>query len=753
MKKKSIISLLICCLTLGFATTSCEDMLSSDSERHSYEVAQDTLYSYWGILKSMQNVAERYVILGECRGELVGQTSYISDSIKAIVDFDMANAKDGSNRYLKASDYYHVINSCNAYMAMCDTARVTGTLQPYMMKEYAQVEAIRAWTYLQLVQVYKKVPFYTEPLTTTDKIDAFMSNPNKVMADADNLVTLLAPGLEKALQVENLYGFPQYEKYGFTTTVCHATKWFIPVNLILGDLYLLKGDQQSCRKAAECYYNYLGNTQGTGKITAGGTLPNGYNYIGLKGEGQDKPLYFAFGGGIPWTETGEVSRAREAITTIPSSTNKLWGTVLRGVNEVFGFASEISVRTGEEDSVQTASVVLTPQYDKKQLTASQAYFDLCEAQNYELYIGAATNDLSDYTLTVDPLVGDARQYWVCDLRQTYSNGVSNTEKFITKQNPNGGFTTTYPMIYRKSMIWLRYAEALNRAGYPSFAFAILKNGLCNNDTWYPNTSLVNPEYAVHDTAYFYNEIRDDNGVADTINFPVYDETIEGGSPYRTKAELIAALVEQGIADDEASVDNANISWDAISLENYPDENNCKAILNYLDLREVKEAPSFLNFSFSTFNGAIGSQSILYRTSLTSRGYSQKGYAVDGDDNATVGIHSRGCGILKYDERNSTYNYVDKVAEKAAEYGYPNLTKEQIYSGDYDDVVMNAVEDLIVDEEALELAFEGTRFFDLMRVAHRRNSPKYLADRLAKRNPVLGTKLLNEDNWYFPLPVE
>ena len=31
----------------GMMTTSCEDMLTPDSERHAYEVAKDTLYSYW----------------------------------------------------------------------------------------------------------------------------------------------------------------------------------------------------------------------------------------------------------------------------------------------------------------------------------------------------------------------------------------------------------------------------------------------------------------------------------------------------------------------------------------------------------------------------------------------------------------------------------------------------------------------------------------------------------------------------------
>ena len=758
MKLKSIILSLVAGSTLGMSLTSCQDMLSPDSERHSYEIAGDTLYSYWGILRSLQNVAERYVVLGECRGDLVDGTSYVSDSIKAILDFDMDKAKDGSCRYLQASDYYHVINSCNAYLAQADTVLVTGTNQPYMLKEYAQVEAIRAWVYLQLIQVYGEVPFYTEPLLTTDNINNFINDPNHQKANADNLADLLEPFLTRALAIETQYGFPSYEKYGYTTEVCHSTKAMIPLNIILGDLYLTKGDEASCAKACQYYYNYIGNTRGDGHITAGGALPAGYNYKGYKGEGMDLPDYSTNQSGTPWTERGAQSRTQEAITAIPSSTNKLWGTVLRGVNELFGYDSEISVHTGQNDSVTSASIYLTPQYDKKQLRASSGYFNLCKAQKYEVLIGAQSQKPAEMDLVVDPEVGDARQFWVKDVSQTYSNGMRNTEKFITKQNPNGQFTTVYPMIYRKSQVWLRFAEALNGAGYPSYAFAILKNGLCKNDAWYPRWDEENGiiDFAVKDSSYFVTytaQVTDEEGNIKTVNKVFPDVESVTASPYRTREQVMAAIAELSLSEEE----QASISplWFPISYENYPDD-NCSAMLYYLDAREVKRSASFLNFDKNVFEGNYTNYPVNTRTSLIQRGVNgtNEPYS-ESDDNATVGIHTRGCGIVPPSQmKNSVYDYVKIIQECAAKEGL-QLTKKDIYSGEYDNKVRQYIEDLIVDEEAMELAFEGTRFFDLMRVAHRRNDASYLAKRVSMRggesDAALYSKLLNTKNWYFPLP--
>ena len=64
-----------------------------------------------------------------------------------------------------------------------------------------------------------------------------------------------------------------------------------------------------------------------------------------------------------------------------------------------------------------------------------------------------------------------------------------------------------------------------------------------------------------------------------------------------------------------------------------------------------------------------------------------------------------------------------------------------------------IEDMIMDERALELAFEGKRWSDLVRVADRRGDPSYLADKVAAKfegSPEYNTIhsiLMNPDSWY------
>ena len=90
----------------------------------------------------------------------------------------------------------------------------------------------------------------------------------------------------------------------------------------------------------------------------------------------------------------------------------------------------------------------------------------------------------------------------------------------------------------------------------------------------------------------------------------------------------------------------------------------------------------------------------------------------------------------------------KILELEAKFGIQNgLTLQDS---------INAMEDLLCDEYAKELAFEGIRFYDLQRMARHKNEAglyggnfgsRWFADKLKGNNPA--KSLLEPKNWYLP----
>ncbi len=686
MKKTSIIGMLSLALLAGVSTTSCEDMLEVESGDKLYTNANDTLYSYLGIVRCMQDVAERQVILGEIRGDLLGATEYTTDTLFAISNFD--NPQDGSCSMLQISDYYNIINNCNFYIANADTAAIKANVQ-YMMPEYAQVQSIRAWAYLQLVKNYGEVPFITEPVHSLDVIKNFDYKGNLV--DKNTLVDrIVAEGLDKYVDTR----YPNYDKYGTGAVDISARLLFIPVRLVLGDLYLLRGNGEGdYRKAAKYYYDYL-------KTTAS-TVRQNYAIASPSRVGDGDNNYQVIGQGLlDFTKTYSYGANNEVISVIPSSANKGFGTMLTRVADIMGYNPKSSQdsevesdeETGDESVSTSGSITVTPTYER-QYSPTAAYVALGFEQTYVNYERSGSGD----PVRIDFLCGDVRSSVY-----TTANNLSyeGTPFILTKKAAAGNvFNYTIP-IYRVTLVWLRLAEAINRAGYPEFAFAILKDGLSG----YNLPKVV--------TQINRNLVVDENGE------PVLDD--DGKKVY---------------VEDTLRVIQTNPEG---------------ALYYVTDTLRLQSFNKFLDFTDDVWN-------------------------------QNYGIHARGCGFMaqvgsgsfstwdtQYPSTNIT-GYRDSTA-----YDYDRLIALQLADVEtptFADTI-NAIENVIVDELALETAFEGNRFTDLVRIAEHKNESgqngtEWLANKIARRgglpgsidntvkveerDEVLYSKLLDKNLWYFAKP--
>ena len=266
MITKNITKYLIACSLFcgGVAVTSCSDMLETDSNRQVFDPAldqkTDSVFYAYGIMQALQQLADQYYFQNELRGDLVRPTEKATTHLRDLASFT-ANA---TNKYDSVYLYYKVINNCNYYLAHRDTTLATGS-QNVVCNEYAAVASFRAWTYLQLARQYGAVPYITDPVTTIGQINA-----NTTMTGYETILASEAQMLEtlKARYSDAQISVPTFNQASRSIGVLNwkdergqnvekfirPSKCFIPLNVVLGDIYLELGQYE---QAATCYYQYL----------------------------------------------------------------------------------------------------------------------------------------------------------------------------------------------------------------------------------------------------------------------------------------------------------------------------------------------------------------------------------------------------------------------------------------------------------------------------------------------------------------
>lgn len=570
---KRYTALLLAALILLPMMSGCQDFLDTESSHFSdnaLDSPSDTLYSVIGVLYKLQSLSDRTILLGELRGDLVDVTDATSSDLLEIAMFNVSD----ENAYNSPRDYYAVINNCNYFLANVDIDMKNNRNEYVFRKEYAVIKAYRAWTYLQLALNYGKVPLVTEPILTQEEAER----------DYPKM------GIQEICEyfIDDLQGLETIETPAYGEIRSTDSRFFyFPMYVLQGDLNLWAGNY---KEAAMCYYNYL-NTR------------NGVN-VGY-------PLSTSL---IQWSRSDMNWRGKLTMSS--------------GSGEVYSSGSElITMFPGDSIPSENQYSRLNDYFNPTQnngnrpaITYSQSLVDLSAAQVY-----CHLTDASDVIYPPASLEGfdrgDLRLYSTLMDTRYYEQGGMRVPVRV-----NDKYSSRNVHLYRRTMVYLRMAEALNRAGYPRFAFHILSTGV--------NNSVIASEVL----------------------------------PYCTTA--------------------ADSAW--VSQFNFPN--------NQYVVRTATE--------MTTEN--------------------------------TMGIHSKGSGWTEY---NEYYVFPDDSTLAAdARLAYQ----------------IEKVEDLIVDEEALEFAFEGHRYYDLMRVALRRGEPAYLADRVYARRgeakvdemkSFITKDLTDMNNWY------
>jgi hypothetical protein len=571
---KALKQTIIFTLIALFFFSSCDNLLNVDSERtvfpdqYDFSGSNDTLFSMFGVLSKLENLTNSYVLLGELRGDLVELSDESSTYLKEIHNFNISK----SNPYANQRDYYAIINNCNYIIQRIDTSIVRGNKQ-VMMREFAACKAIRAWTYMQLALNFGTVTYYDQPILSVKDEEVLKASPKMTLEE-------IAP-----LLIEDIFPYQDVEEPRLGTLSNYNTNYsYFPIRALLGDLYLWLGQYE---QAAQAYYDLFYHEE---RFVIADERYESYIDV----------LNNAF------TNTYIVNWS---MIFNPESGTEEYVTNLATTNE-FGQKFEL-------DSL-TSNKTLRPS---------------------KIAIDNWNNQMYYYSAVLDT-VGDLRKIGSVSLSNkalVFSLSDSEIEhddyyiyKYLLLNKPSEEYRNRAKqvLVYRKALLYLRYAEALNRLGKPNAAFAVIKNGL-NNSVLANRRVIPNREL---------------------------------------QREITEVIIPSQL---DPAVDS--IRYDTIYTPPV-----------YMDFREYK------------FN-----------------------------DN--IGVRMRGLGRVNRD----TTHYI-----------IPNLPTLQ------DSILF--VEDKIQEELALEMAFEGNRYHDLMRIAIRRDDNEYLAEKVAKSHldySTVKSKLMTRENWF------
>ncbi len=671
--------------------TSCDDMLDKgndyviDANDKWINNAADTATYVLGIINKLQAIAVRTNLFGELRGDLVTVNSNATSDLKEIASYDVSD----DNAYNVPRDYYAVINNCNYYLARVDsTAGNANRNEQYFVREIAQVHSIRAWVYLQLALVYGRVPLVTEPILT-----ASQSNQSYPMYDLPAICDYFINDLQSYYATE----YPDYQTVGgdIDPMLC-----FFPTQVVMGDLYLWRAvtsqDKESAKNAAKCYYDYI-TWDLSGKSNLYTTANRWYwsenaIYTGLFKAPSDNVSSSSVWG----------SDNCDDITMIPMDSASADGYY----NELRNLYNTTNVLDVVQASIKPSDYLI-------ELNELQSYV------GYDTYKNVVeVNDKieGDDDAIENHLLGDLR-FQKDYQKKTQQRGTSTEEydeQTIKKHS------SQHISIYRSSQLYLKLAEALNYAGYPRFARQILTMGLNNSVIEYE----VSPFYvASGDSAFIaYFQFDTNSFVPYATNYS--QTTNEYGVVLSTSPVLRADESDcnmWGIHSRGSGLAFLNDKYAPLAVA---DSTAYPYALEEAIPAKPAEAPLPSPWETLTYDEWAAS-----RNRPTESGYNSY---VTAHEDSVANYLQYVEDLGKYDVAVDAYLDAYKIWYEAAYSDASFITKEQ-----------KMVDEYILDEQALEMSYEGNRYYDVMRRAYWWNDASYMTSMQNENSNKLATR----SNWF------
>jgi len=684
-------------------TTSCDDMLDKGndyviySDDHKLVNPADTVTSVMGILNKLQGIAIRTNLLGEVRADLVVVNDNATSDLKELAELSVSD----DNQYNLPRDYYAVINNCNYYLANVDsTAGNANRNEKYFEKEIAQVHSIRAWTYLQLALVYGKVPFVTEPVITK-----LQSEEQYPMYDITQICDYFIDDLKP------YYGkpYPEYTNIGddIDPKMC-----FFPTQVVTADLYLWKAvvtqDKEMAKQAAKSYYDYI-----MWDLNGKSNLYTDINRFYWSGQSLYADQYLS-----------------PSSTTLSST---IWGRLhCEDITKIpmdsasaDGYYNELRNLYNTTNHTELIEASISPSDIIKSLSRSQTYVDY---DTYRNVVEVTPDKFTDEQVEKG-YVGDLRyQHNYYERTQKY-NSKEYDFQYISKHN------SQHISIYRTSQLYLRLAEALNYAGYPRFAKQILTMGLSNNVI----SNEVAPYYVnTSDSAFiaYFNFNNNDflpYAQSYTLNTNEYG-IVESVTPVITSSTHVNTL---GIHSRGSGMAFLNENYAPVApidsiATNYPFE--LQEAIPELPIKPEEVAkPADTPLTFEEW-------AEIARGTKDEEHYNSNYYNKYLD---SVTVYNQ------YLTDMATYNEeLERYETALNEFlsAYQTWYKAVYSSPEFIETEQKQIDQLILDEQALEMCYEGNRYYDLMRRAYWWDDASKLVNPISKRTSA-ASQLNDRSKWF------